>query len=378
MPYRFAFVMEQTLGQVTHTQNFQQWVAKDQDVAATWIPVSFDEPDYWRETPVVRTNWTLRASLRARSRVQALLRNGGLDGLFFHTQVTALFAHGIMGRVPTVVSMDATPINFDSIGLPYNHRPSAYAPVEALKNALTRRTFKRAAKLVVWHDWGKRSLVADYGIPTENVEVIPPGIDLQRWCVVQRPGHSGDRVRLLFVGGDFCRKGGETLLAAFRERLAAECELDIVTREPVHIDGLPGVRVHHNIGPNAPSLIALYERADIFVFPTQADVLPLAISEALACGLPVISTAVGAIREQIEEGVTGLLVPLRDPAALSEATLSLVRDPARRLRMGMAARQVAETRFNGARNYRALLDVCKNAVDMSKRRTPGVSRFKPA
>jgi glycosyltransferase involved in cell wall biosynthesis len=361
MPDRIAFVMEQTLGQVTHTVNFQRWVADDQTVEATWLPINYSEPDRWERTPIVRSNWTLRASLRARARIREQLRIRQFDALFLHTQVTAVFSHDLMRRIPTVVSMDATPLNFDEIGRAYAHT-SGGALVERAKHALTCRTFRLAAHLVVWHLWGRRSLRNAYGVPDEKISVIPPGMDLTRWRVLPRAAPEDRPVRLLFVGGDFRRKGGDTLLATFRERLAASCELDIVTRDQVDVGGTPGVRIHHNLGPNAPGLMALYERADIFIFPTLADAMPLAISEAFACGLPVISTAVGAIREQVEEGVTGFLVPPGDASALGDAAVALVRDPALRFRMGIAARRVAEARFSAEANYRALLDVCKRVV----------------
>src|ERR1700736_3129210 len=106
MAYRLGFVMEQTLGHVTHSQNFQRWVADDRDVVPTWIPVEYHEPDRWQRVPIVKDNWTLRASLQARDRIQAVLRTNPLDGLFFHTQLTAVFARRLMTRIPTVVSMD--------------------------------------------------------------------------------------------------------------------------------------------------------------------------------------------------------------------------------------------------------------------------------
>ena len=358
MAYRIGFVMEQTLGHVTHTQNFQQWVEQDPDVDATWIPVTFDAPDHWRLAPLVRTNWTLRASLRARARLREVLRTSPLDVLFFHTQVTALFARGLMARIPSIVSMDATPLNFDSIGVPYQHFPSMIPPVENVKNALTRRTFNAAAKLITWHEWGKESLVRDYGVDAGKVHVIPPGINLRRWNFPRGTDPSAP-VRLLFVGGDFRRKGGNVLLEAFRTSLTPHCTLDIVTREKVDTGGLAGVKIHHGLGPNAPELMALYASADVFVFPTFADTLPLVIMEAMASGLPVVTTDVGALREEVQDGLTGFLVPPHDAAALAEATLRLVRQPALRLEMGRAGRESAEARFNGAINYRRVLDVCK-------------------
>ena len=128
--------------------------------------------------------------------------------------------------------------------------------------------------MVTWCGWAKESLVRDYGIPAERVTVIPPGVDLERWHCPRRP--RSNRARLLFVGGDFRRKGGELLLKAYRDHLAEACELDIVTRDPVEPGALERVRVHYGLQPNSPELLSLYERADIFVFPTLGDCLPLA------------------------------------------------------------------------------------------------------
>src|SRR5262249_24907767 len=182
--------------------NLKYWVDRDPDIKPTWIPILFDAPDRWRRMPVVRGNWTLRASLRARQQLRELLRFEQLDGLFFHTQVTALFAQRLKTRIPTVVSLDATPLNFDAIGAAYHHTPSNLRHVEAVKNALNRRTFNLAHTLITWNDWSKQSLVRDYRIDPDKVEVVPPGIDTERWHFPRPPGPSGP-VRLLFVGGDF-------------------------------------------------------------------------------------------------------------------------------------------------------------------------------
>jgi glycosyltransferase involved in cell wall biosynthesis len=362
MPYRLGFIMEQTLGHVTHAKNLEQWVANDPDVIPTWIPLTFGVQDAWDKVPVVKSNWTVRASIRAREQIKLALRTTKLDGLFFHTSVTAVFSRSLMTHIPTVVSMDATPLNFDSIGLSYDHRPSSFSPLESIKNSLNRATFHKARRLITWNDWGKESLVRDYGVDAGKIAVIPPGVDLEKW----KPTHGAESerpVRLLFVGGDFRRKGGDTLLKAFATTLHKECELDIVTRENVDTQGIPGVRVHHGLGPNAPQLMALYAQADIFTFPTLADVLPIAIMEGFASGLPVITTAVGALNEQVEEGVTGFTIPPGDADALAAATLRLVRDPALRSKMSNAARQAAVDKFNAATNYRQVLAVCKQCVD---------------
>jgi glycosyltransferase involved in cell wall biosynthesis len=160
------------------------------------------------------------------------------------------------------------------------------------------------------------------------------------------------------------------LLAAFRRDLMDRCHLDIVTREDVNTTGLTNVAVHHGMGPNAPELMALFARADVFVFPTLADTLPIVVMEAMASGLPVVTTRVGALTEEVEHGVTGFLIPTSDANSLAEATLRLVQNPALRREMGAAARRTADWRFNGSRNYPQVLALCKSCVDLGRLEAP--------
>ena len=85
---------------------------------------------------------------------------------------------------------------------------------------------------------------------------------------------------------------------------------------------------------------------DVLVQPSRADTLPLAVLEAMAAGLPVVGTRVGGIPEQVEDGVTGLVVEPENPAALAAALDSLAGDGARRRELGEAGRARAAERFS--------------------------------
>jgi glycosyltransferase involved in cell wall biosynthesis len=85
---------------------------------------------------------------------------------------------------------------------------------------------------------------------------------------------------------------------------------------------------------------------DIFVLPSLWEGLPVAVLEAMAAGLPVVATRVGGVPEVVIDGVTGLLVPPRNPDALSEAILRLLQDPDLRHRMGQAGRERVRERFS--------------------------------
>ncbi len=369
MPH-FGFVMEQTLGHVTHHQNLARWVAEDADICPTWLPIAYHRPDLWERLPGIRGNWSLKASLRARDALKATLRAHPLDALFLHTQTVALFALGAMQRVPAIVSLDATPLNYDTVGAEYGHNSGNNRWLERRKYLWNRATFQAAAALVTWCQWAKDSLVADYGVPAEKVTVIPPGVDMARWHFgrekVERiqTGQAalGAKTRLLFVGADFARKGGPTLLEAFRSGLHRDCTLDIVTKEESvaqELAGTEGVRVHIGLTANSEPLQRLYAEADLFVFPTRADCLPIAVMEAMAAGLPVIATEVGALREEVEAGVNGLIVPPGEAGAVREAVRSLAGDAPRRHAMAAASRRLAEERFDARRNYGAILALMK-------------------
>lgn len=91
---------------------------------------------------------------------------------------------------------------------------------------------------------------------------------------------------------------------------------------------------------------ALYRTVDLVVLPSYREGLPKGLIEAAACGLPLVTTDVPGCREVVTDGVEGLLVPARDPAALAEAIGRLAADPELRKRMGIAARAKALACFD--------------------------------
>jgi glycosyltransferase involved in cell wall biosynthesis len=89
-----------------------------------------------------------------------------------------------------------------------------------------------------------------------------------------------------------------------------------------------------------------YQAADLYIHAARADTFPNTILEALACGIPVIATAVGGIPEQIHEGKTGFLTPLGDASAMAGAIWRLLEDPDLRKKMGDAAIREVNEKFS--------------------------------
>src|SRR5688572_11272342 len=92
---RIGFVLEQTLGHVTHSDNLRRLVPQDGRVDAAFAPVPFEVTGLAGDLPVYR-NWTVRAGLRARGLVRHLRRDGPIDALFVHTQVPAILMPDMM------------------------------------------------------------------------------------------------------------------------------------------------------------------------------------------------------------------------------------------------------------------------------------------
>jgi glycosyltransferase involved in cell wall biosynthesis len=160
---------------------------------------------------------------------------------------------------------------------------------------------------------------------------------------------------LLFVGGDFERKGGPLLLEAMRGGLAESCELHIVTRDPLPTQR--NVYVHNGLGPNSAELLNLFEMADVFVLPSLGECLAVVLMEATAAGLPVITTDIAALGEAVRVGESGLLIPPGDGPSLRAAIAALASDAALRRRMGRGGLALAREKFDAHRNNEALLDL---------------------
>lgn len=360
--YHIAFVIEQALGHITHAKNLQANVPNDSSIQAQWALVPFETHGLAARLPVYKSNWTVRSGWRARRMVNQLASRTKFDALFFHTQVPAILATNWIRRIPSVVSLDATPKQYDSLGEFYAH-DTGPAWMEKYKWQLNVNCFHAARHLVAWAKWTRDGLVREYDTPAEKITVIPPGVNVRDWLrPTPRANHDG-AIKILFVGGDLKRKGGIDLLNAFRALRARgkNVELHLATRDP--LPGEPQLFVYNNMQPNSAPLKQLYRDADIFCLPTYGDCLPMVLSEAGAAGLPSVSTDIAGIPEIVHQGETGFVVPRGDVPALTHALAQLIDDDALRLQMGERAVRVVSQNYDAETNARRLLDLLKQVAD---------------
>lgn len=335
-------LIEQTLGHRTHGINLAR-AAEDDGRGARMAGVEFSERDR------VPLPWAFRGSWQAMRLARSARDETSVA--FYHTQTVSLFAP--LAGVPYVVSTDATPRQIDQMAAWYQHTKGS-SLTETPKRLWYRTVLRRAKAVVAWSEWAADSLVREYGVSRNRILVAHPGaprflFDIDR-VAPRRPGP----VRILFVGGDFDRKGGPALLKAFAP-LADRAELVLVTDAVV--EPAPGVRVEPGIRPTMPRFRELFAEADIFCLPTLGDCTPLAIGEALAAGLPVVTSRIGSNSETIQQGKTGLLTAPGDVPSIRSALSLLVDDADLRARMTAAARADAMERFDADRNAGLILDL---------------------
>jgi glycosyltransferase involved in cell wall biosynthesis len=341
---RVAFVMEQHIGHQTYYQNLRRAVDGDRRITPAWTPVTYAGASTLLDR-IPGLPGSMRGSLQGMLQVRRAVYAGEYDVAFFNTQVPAALAGGGVRRRPFVIATDITPLQYDAVSHLYGHRPDKGGPLSAYKHRVNVRLLRGAARLLPWSSWTAASLTADYGVDPARIDVVPPGVDLAQWS----PGERQDGpLRILFVGGDLYRKGGATLLQAFRALPAGSAELHLVTR--TRIEPETGVRVYYDMQPNSPELVALYKRSDVFALPTEAEAFGIAAIEASASGLAVVATSVGGLVDIVADGESGFLVPPRDVTALSARLAQLARDRQLGVHMGRAARARAEQRFDAQRN----------------------------
>lgn len=199
-----------------------------------------------------------------------------------------------------------------------------------------RALYDGALRVFTYSDFCKRSVCADYGVPAERVSVMYPGLNFQPKSV-RSPRHEGSR-RVIFVGYDFKRKGGEVLLEAWRlvRRRLPSAELIIIGPPANSIKPVEGVVA---IGPVAsPAQMSEYfASADLFCMPSLFEAYGHVFLEAMSHGLPCVGASSCAMPEIIRPGVNGLLASPGDAGNLAECLIEVLSDLNYRARLSDGA-----------------------------------------
>ena len=210
------------------------------------------------------------------------------------------------------------------------------------------------------------SLCHDYGISPERCFVTLAPQDLELWSPL--PRRYAPPLRLLFVGNDFTRKGGDFLLRLYGEHLADSCTLSVASNDPALAQRRLPPGVTWIRGKSREELVDVYRESDLFVFPTRQDFAPGVLGEALAMGLPCLTTNIPGVRDLVIEGVTGFQLPFdAPPHAWAAHVKRLAAEPSELGRMSQCARQFAEEMLDVRRFEGLFTDVvgrlCQDAME---------------
>ncbi|WP_329198061.1 MULTISPECIES: DUF3492 domain-containing protein [unclassified Streptomyces] len=259
-----------------------------------------------------------------------------------------------------------------------DERPAVRALLAAFHIRLAAEIYARADLLTPGNAHARR-WQERCGAARERVRTVHPGMEADRFATVGEDPGCGEADTLVWVGRMEPAKDLVALLHAFAEvrRAAPQTRLRIFATA-----ALPGylaecrslaaqlfpdeaadaltmgenpVTFEEIGGPEAPSAADAYGAGRVVLLSSVIEGFPLTLAEAMFCGRATVSTDVGAVREVI--GGTGLVVPPRNPKALAEACLSLLRDPERAQRLGAAARARALELFTVEQNVAAFRDV---------------------
>jgi len=383
-PDKIGFLFHMGHGHYAQFLNFKECCPPEELARTEWIPLTGDSSgDFLAKLPGMPQSISYGRHQFWYAQ-QGIQRHKEWDALFFAAMQVRFLP--LLQRYRSYLYTDFSPSCKRELAPWYDSAFRAPKPIQKLKEATHGRLHRACRGIFSMSQWSADGIIKDYSVEPERMHVVLPGANLNHWPYVDRTDRTSGPVRILFVGGEFPRKGGSLLLDWAERTSAHNWEIDLVTWDnhlPEWIQKivgkvglgkqstvslaprLPSVRVHCGLKANTPELMRLYEQADIFCLPTEADASSIAGLEAMASGLPALVGAVGGIPELIEDGITGYLLPRGEPKTLADRLEILISDAPLRHRVGLAARKSCEDFFNVPRQMREMFRIMNADADRS-------------
>ena len=244
----------------------------------------------------------------------------------------------------------------------------------AVSSWAERAAVEKADRVIAVSSQMREDVLAHFSVDADRVRIIHNGVDVSAFRRTERRDaldrHGVRPPYVLFVGRISEQKGIFDLLEASAS-LPADVQVVLCASAPdtpelgarlgATVARLPRVRWVNAMLPRE-DVVQLYSHAALFVCPSVYEPFGLINLEAMACGTPVVATAVGGIREVVVHDETGVLVPPSDPPALAAAIRAILAHPERGAAFGRAGRRRVESRFSWERIAEATLEVYREAI----------------
>lgn len=370
---RLLFLNENALGHSSYLPAFAAAIARDPEVQVTQLDVAPLPPNLERQAaPPFRgaarlglspdyRRWRELASGHAARLTQSALAATPYDALVVNTQSVGLnLASLLPSDLPLAVCLDAT---FEQLrGTPWFGRFAMERAMQFLHFPSLRQAeqllYDRAQLLFPWSEAVAESLRRDYGMPSHRIHVLPPSVILPPES--PRPTRRTGLPQILFLGGDFRRKGGDVLLQCFQQHFAKKAELHLVTAS--ELSPSPGVFIHRNVRAWSEAWIERWMSADLFVFPSLLETFGIVLLEAQAFSVPTISSKAGAAKEILLEGKAGTLLDSVSVESLRQAILENLDHPERFAQLAEAGHKSLKTKYLLENNSQRLLDFIRSVL----------------
>ena len=204
-----------------------------------------------------------------------------------------------------------------------------------------------------------------YGLDVDKSRVIRPAVDPDIFYPFEVPLQN-ERFKLITTGSLIWVKGYEYLLTAFKQLVEGGVDAELHILGQGYMDqnirftamelGLENrVQLHGRVKPE--EVLAQLQQADAFVLSSLSEGISNAVLEGMSCGLPIVTTDCGGMREAVTDGIEGYVVPVRVPDAMARALVKLAGDPELRTRIGEAGRRRVIDEFNLADQVREFLSL---------------------
>lgn len=262
-------------------------------------------------------------------------------------------------------------------GIPYSL--TAHAHDIYVDQTMLGEKIRSAAFVVTISEHNRRYLIQQFG-SDEKIQLLHCGVDTNQF--IPPESRENETFKIICIGALEEKKGHHYLVEALKEvldrgisfrcLLVGEGPLRETLNHQIREARLEGQVVLLGGLPRS-KIIELLKGVDVMVLPSvrlesgKQEGIPVALMEGMAMELPVIATRISGVPELVEDGVNGLLVPEKDPAALAAAILAVYQDPESRRRFGINARKVVLADFNLHKSAQVLYSLIQQAADA---RTP--------